>query len=314
MTDLTRAPSLSLLERTRDLATLSEDELKRLAAEAARDRDAETLWALLEAHLTLHGSAGSRVSLHTLAAYRRGLNDLLKAWQGENLLRPKRNAGVLYVRQLEGRLKPASVGVKLAAAKAFYAALRWSGATDTAPFADVRAAVDKTPAWEKRDAYTRTEVHWLERTSESYTLYIVLLGAHAGLRVSEMTALEWEDIDLGSGTLKVVAGKGGKTARVNLSSTLVEALEQVPLERRSGYLLPARSRITVYKRLEAACRVAKVKFKGVHALRHSSGTRLHDETGDLALVADHLRHNSLDTARGYAKVNNAQLKKAVGDW
>ena len=272
MTDLTRAPSLSLLERTRDLATLSEDELKRLAAEAARDRDAGALWALLEAHLTLHGSAGSRVSRHTLEAYRRGLNDLLGAWQGENLLRPRRNAGVLYVRELEGRLKPASVGVKLAAAKAFYAALRWSGATDTAPFADVRAAVDKTPAWEKRDAYTRTEVHWLERTSEGYTLYIVLLGAHAGLRVSEMTALKWEDIDLGSGTLKVVAGKGGKTARVNLSSTLVEALEHVPLEKRSGYLLPARSRIAVYKRLEAACRVAKVRFKGVHALRHSSGT------------------------------------------
>jgi integrase/recombinase XerC len=177
MSDLTRAPSLSLLERTRDLATLSEDELKRLATEAARDRDAEALWALLEAHLTLHGSAGSRVSRHTLEAYRRGLNDLLKAWQGENLLRPRRNAGVLYVRQLEGRLKPASVGVKLAAAKAFYAALRWSGVTDTAPFADVRAAVDKTPSWEKRDAYTRTEVHWLQRTSEGYTLYSATGGA-----------------------------------------------------------------------------------------------------------------------------------------
>ncbi len=114
MTDLTRAPSLSLLERTRDLATMSEPELRRLAAEAARDRDAEALWALTEAHLTLHGSAGSRVSLHTLTAYRRGLNDLLGAWQGENLLRPRRNAGVVYVRELEGRLKPASVGVKLA--------------------------------------------------------------------------------------------------------------------------------------------------------------------------------------------------------
>ncbi len=114
MTDLTRAPSLSLLERTRDLATMSEPELRRLAAEAARDRDAEALWALTEAHLTLHGFAGSRVSLHTLAAYRRGLNDLLGAWQGENLLRPRRNAGVVYVRELEGRLKPASVGVKLA--------------------------------------------------------------------------------------------------------------------------------------------------------------------------------------------------------
>ena len=79
MTDLTRAPTSSLLERTRDLATMSEDELKRLAAEAARDRDAEALWALTEAHLTLHGSAGSRVSRHTLNAYRRGLKDLLKA-------------------------------------------------------------------------------------------------------------------------------------------------------------------------------------------------------------------------------------------
>lgn len=182
MSDLIRAPTLSLLERTRDLATLTEDELKRLAAEAARDRDAQALWALLEAHLTLHGSAGSRVSRHTLEAYRRGLNDLLGAWQGENLLRPRRNAGVLYVRQLEGRLKPASVGVKLAAAKAFYAALRWSGATDTAPFADVRAAVDKTPAWEKRDAYTRTEVHWLERTSEGYTL---IYSAHGSARWTE---------------------------------------------------------------------------------------------------------------------------------
>ena len=241
--------------------------------------------ALLEAHLTLHGFRRFQsIASHPGRVPPRPKTICLKLGRARNLLRPRRNAGVLFVRELEGRLKPASVGVKLAAAKAFYAALRWSGATDTAPFADVRAAVDKTPAWEKRDAYTQTEVHWLERTSESYTLYIVLLGAHAGLRVSEMTALRWEDIDLSSATLKVVAGKGGKTARVNLSSTLVETFEQVPLNKRTGYLLPARSRIAVYKRLEAACRVAKVKFKGVHALRHTSGTRLHDETGDLALV------------------------------
>ena len=238
----------------------------------------------------------------------------MKAWQGENLLRPQKNAGVLYIRELEGRLKPASVGVKLAAAKAFYAALRWSGATDTAPFADVKAAVDKTPAWEKREAYSPAEVHWLIRVSESYTLYIVLLGAHAGLRVSEMTSLKWEDVNLSEGTLKVVSGKGGKTATVNLSNTLVTELERTPLEKRTGYLLPARSRIAVYKRLESACRAARIKFKGVHALRHASGTRLLEDTGDITLTADHLRHSSLDTARGYAKRSNKQLKKAVGDW
>ncbi len=56
----------------------------------------------------------------------------------------------------------------------------------------------------------------------------------------------------------------------------------------------------MYERLEAACKQAGVRFKGVYVLRHASGTRLKEETGDLALVADHLRHSSMDTARGYA--------------
>lgn len=128
------------------------------------------------------------------------------------------------------------------------------------------------------------------------------------------TGLRWDDVDLSAGVLKVVAGKGGKSARVNLTPTLTQALEAVPAEERTGYVLPCRSRQAVYQRLEAACKQARVKFKGVHALRHASGTRLRDETGDLALVADHLRHSSLDTARGYAKANNQRLKKVLGEW
>jgi integrase/recombinase XerC len=293
---------------------MSEDELRRFTAEAARNRDGAALWSLTEAHLTLHGSSGSRVSSHTLDAYHRSVATLLEDRSGENLLRPSRNAGVLWVRELEGRLKPASVRVYLAAAKALYAALRWSGASEAGPFADVKVAVDKTPAWEKREAYTQTEVHWLERCSEGATLLVILLGAHAGLRVSEMTALQWEHVNLGEGVLKVVAGKGGKTARVYLTPTLIEALETTPLNQRTGYVLPCRSRQAVYERLEVACKQARITFKGVHALRHASGTRLRQETGDLALVADHLRHSSLDTARGYAKANNLQLKKALGEW
>ncbi len=266
-----------------------------------RDRDGAALWALTEAHLTLHGSSGSQVSAHTLSAYRHALGMLLEDWSGENLLRPGRTAGVLWVRELEGRtpvkgknvtMTSATVRVYLSAAKALYAALRWSGASEAAPFADVKVTVDKTPSWEKREAYSQTEVHWLERVSEGATLMVVLLGAHAGLRVSEMMALGWDDVNLGEGVLRVVAGKGGKTARVYLTPTLVQALEATPLDRRSGYVLPCRFRQAVYGRLEAACRQARVTFKGVHALRHSS----------------------LDTAGGYAKANNLQLKKALREW
>ena len=322
-TDLVRATGSSLVERTRTVAELSDDDLKRFAVEAARDRDASALWALTEAHLTLNGSAGSRVSGHTLTAYRHALGVLMTDWVGESLLRPKRNAGALWVRTLEARkpvkgkgdtMSAATVRGYVAGAKAFYAALRWSGATDAAPFTDVKVAADKTPAWERREAYTQTEVSWLERHTDGPTLLIVLLGAHAGLRVSEMTALKWDDVDLSGAVLRVVEGKGGKTARVNLTPTLVAALEDAPLEQRVGYVLPCRSQQAVYGRLEVACRQAKVTFKGVHALRHASGTRLRDETGDLALVADHLRHSGLEMARTYAKANNTQLRRALGEW
>jgi len=314
MSDLVPAPAASLLARTRDLATLSEEELRRFAAEAARDRDIEALWALLEAHLTLHGAAGAHVSRHTLTAYRTGLRNLLEAWQGENLLRPRKNAGVLWVRELEGRFKPATVGVKLAAAKAFYAALRWSGATEASPFTDVKPARDKTPAWAKREAYSHVELEWLVRCAEGTNLLIVLLGAHAGLRVSEMTALKWEHVDLLNGVLTVKEGKGKKTGVVALSQTLSHELEAVPTEQRQGFVLPCRSSQSVYERLESLCRRARVRFKGVHALRHSAGTRLQEETGNIVLVADHLRHSSLDTARGYAKSSDSRVKKAVGEW
>lgn len=145
-------------------------------------------------------------------------------------------------------------------------------------------------------------------------MLIVLLGAHAGLRVSEMTALRWEDVDTSGDSLTVREGKGNKTARISLSASLVRALERVPPEERLGHVLPCRSRQAVFERLETLCRRARIACKGVHALRHSAGTRLRAETGDLSLVADHLRHASLDMARSYAKADNTRLKKAVGEW
>ena len=130
------------------------------------------MWQLTEAHLTLHGSAGSRVSSNTLTSYRRYVFELLHTWSGEALLRPSRNAGVLWVRELEAEFEPATVRVKLAAARALYAALRWSGATTFDPFADVKPGHNLTPAWEKRQAYTLNEIEWLTRVAEGYNLHI----------------------------------------------------------------------------------------------------------------------------------------------
>jgi len=50
---------------------------------------------------------------------------------------------------------------------------------------------------------------------------------------------------------------------------------------------------------------------GYHALRHSAGTRLYEATHDLHVTARHLRHASLDTARIYAHLADADYRSAV---
>lgn len=50
------------------------------------------------------------------------------------------------------------------------------------------------PSWGKRKAYSLFELDKLLHASNGATRLIVLLGAHAGLRASEMAELAWEDV------------------------------------------------------------------------------------------------------------------------
>ena len=312
-TEIQRANAQLPIERARTFATMSEDERRRVATEAAHLRDADTLCELLEAHLTLHGGAGGRVSANTLRTYRRGARDLIQAWQHENLLRPSRDAGALWLRELEaGGKKAATVRSKLAAARALYRALRWTGATTATPFADAKPGRDLTPAWAKREPYTADDLERLRAIAEPEDEAFLLLGAHAGLRVSEILALTWEDVDLFGRTLTVRHGKGGKQRRVVLSRSLHEALAKIGPGNHTVLALhdqPAASR-----RMQRLCYQAGVKPRGVHALRHSAGTFLRAAGADIADIADHLGHASLDTARGYAKADPTRLRRFIDAW
>jgi integrase/recombinase XerC len=230
------------LARAEQLHLWGEAALRRYAVEAAGQRDVDKLWRLVEAHLTLHGGSGVGTSKHTLRAYKRGLVELVALWAGESLLRPARDAGALYVQRLragdrepvvelagEGRrgrrpkrgpLAPATVELRLAAARALYDALRWAGATESDPFRDVRAGRDthREEDVASLKVYTEYElVELLGRAEEPEDRVILLLGAHAGLRVSEMLALRWDAVDGQGRELVVRAGKGNKTAVVQLT-------------------------------------------------------------------------------------------------
>lgn len=143
---------------------------------------------------------------------------------------------------------------------------------------------------------------------------ILLLGAHAGLRVSEMLALSWDDVELRAGRLTVRLGKGGTTAGVTMSEelrrNLVARSQDVPQRRRGDSPTPVltlRSRAQVYRRLESLWYeafklhgvVAPEFSKGVHGLRHFAGMHYASQTSDLRKVRDHLRHASMSSTEIY---------------
>lgn len=308
----------SITDRTQTWISLPPGDLKRNAARAARDRDPLELWSLTESWLCTYGKAGARVSPKTLESYEVGVRQVLTAASAINLLEPPRDWGAGYVRTLEDpkrvpkAMSASSVRVRLAAARALWSALRWSGATQSDPFEFVHPAKDPTPAWEKRQPYQQSQLEALLDSAEPRERLILLLGGHAGLRIAESCALLPEDISVEQRQLRVQHGKGGKARTVNLSKRLCEALLEYPMQRGVAILgiAPHGARYA----LRRLCLSAGVPYSATHPLRHASGTRLYSQTKDLETVARHLGHANLETSRVYAKWSDQALKRAVEDW
>ncbi|WP_081845846.1 tyrosine-type recombinase/integrase [Deinococcus marmoris] len=302
-----------IFDRARAWADLNPEERRRRGVEACRDRDAEALWSLTEAYLTLHGASGTGTSPRTLRTYRWAVNRFLDyaGHQAVNLLRATSADGVRFVRATEAEgLSASSTRVQLAGVRLLYSALRWAEVTQAAPFSDVKPVRDKTAAWEKRQPYTHEEVQTLMGAADARTRALLLLCAHGGLRISEALALRWDDVDLAARELTVRQGKGGKTRRVVLGESLVAALK-VLLE---DDLVIGGSYAAAVERLRRLCVRTGVAYRGHHALRHYAGTRLTREGASLDDVARHLGHSALETARIYAKWSDEGLRQRMAGW
>lgn len=309
-------------------ARLSPEARRVQAVRAANERDGERLWELTHYVLATRGRKRAGMSEHTRSAYRRGVLDLVDAWQDENLVRPSADAGAIWLIRLEteaiertvdGRLErgpraPATVAVKLSAGKALYRALRHVGATDADPFRDLTAPVDGAAPEDKREAYPPQDVAALLHHADRQDAAFVHLCATGGLRNSEATALTWGQVDTREGLLRRVVGKGGRIRDVPAADALLDALERLrpddaaASDRVLGFGA-GRARV----RLKNLCARAGVRYEGreVHGLRHTAGTEVARRHG-IDAAADLLRHANLQTTRRYAKRSRSE-RRAIAD-
>ena len=307
------------LAAARALAGLSDEELRRHAVRAARDKDADALWALTTACLASDGSAGIRASRHTLRSYRTGVEVVVAfardhAW---NLARPGRREPALFVAALSASgLKPATIQSRVAAARALYRALRWAGATDADPFADVKRPRDRTRGVVKNPPYRAEFAQAMADAAPVDVRVLILLLAHAGLRIAEALNVRWEDVDLTRRRLLVTRGKGDKARFVPLSAKTRDALEDLRVERglpRAGFVFTFRAYSTAYEKLRRVARGLgrEGEFRGFHAGRKLAGTRLYLQVRDFTRVAAFLGHEQVDTTRRYVELPEDDLHDVV---
>jgi site-specific recombinase XerD len=149
-------------------------------------------------------------------------------------------------------------------------------------------------------------------------LVIVALLLYTGIRREETSRLDWADVDLESGKLRVL-GKFSKERELPIHPDLLLILRAW----RSGMNGPAavfpsrwgyRDRISKHTVWEDVGEVAEVAgLKGVtpHVLRHTFATELLDSGADIRQVQELLGHRSLSTTQIYTQVRPGRLKPVV---
>ena len=267
----------------------------------------------------------SSLSLNTVAAYRRDVDDFVTWAERARLVGPtdvdhlvlRRYLAFLSTRRLAKR----SIARKAAALRRYFAWLTRTGALPTDPSRRLSA-----PRGEGRLPHVL-------KNEELETLFadggpddgpvglrdraVVELLYGSGLRVGELCGLRPADVDLARGQL-LVWGKGAKQRQLPMSEASVDAVgawsaaglpamtgpdtpADVMFVNRRGHRLTPRDVRRILDRRAASP-------THPHALRHTFATHLLDGGADLRAVQELLGHEDLATTQLYTHVSKERLR------
>jgi integrase/recombinase XerC len=275
--------------------------------------------------------AEKNASPYTVRNYRDDLLDFLyflKKQKIDPLNETKLDRHVLrdYLSELVSRgIVKTSIARKLSAIRSFYRYLLREKIITKNPIEQV-----SSPKLDKRlpSFLTLEEVERLLNAPDLSTplgqrdrALLELLYA-SGLRVSELTGLTLEQIDLESNKIRVL-GKGSKERMVLMGQPAAAALKsylsqgrpellgqkrsQALFLSRSGRRLPARG---VQRMLENYAKKAGIgKRVHPHMLRHTFATHMLDGGADLRVVQELLGHARLTSTQIYTHVTKGQARK-----
>lgn len=264
---------------------------------------------------------------NSIKAYKRDLVrylDYLKKKSINSLEEVDHSFITSYLDYLKKRnLSSASIARAVASLKTFHKFLVREGFTKSYPAADV--SFPKKP---KRLPYVLSvsQIELLLKQPEGETptclrdkaMLEVLYGG--GLRVSELTSLEADDVDFKAGYLRCL-GKGSKERVIPLGNYALTALKDYLAKRGeltrktqcTTLFVNARgrklSRQGAWKIIKKYVKKAKLEGVYPHSLRHSFATHMLQGGADLRAVQEMLGHAYVSTTQIYTQVNRESLKE-----
>lgn len=269
-----------------------------------------------------HLAVERRMSAHTLDAYRRDLFALREWTVGQSRDLPALSSDDLraFIAGEHRRgLAPKSLQRRLSACRSFYRWLLKLGRIAASPADAIRApkSVRKLPQVLDVD-----EAMQLVEVSTDAPLGVrdralLELFYSSGLRLSEVCALKWGDLDFAQG-LVTVLGKGSKQRVVPVGSHARKALQELRAEsggQQIDFVFPGRggrqitSRAIQLRMKRLAMQRGVFKRVHPHLLRHSFASHMLESSGDLRGVQELLGHADIATTQIYTHLDFQHLAK-----
>lgn len=268
----------------------------------------------------------------TIEEYRATIQELQKWYEGSNA-KPFDPENVTshdlhdWIRHMQTvqKLAPSTINKRIAAVKTYWHFLIQTKRVQLNPTQPIRvkrvSALWQTPRWLSRKEQSKF-LHQVKKEKNPWkrarNLAMIQMMLQAGLRISEVSSLDLEDIDQTRKTIIVRSGKGGKSRIALMNPDLARALEEwIALRGEEPgplFLSERNTRLTrqgVHHLVRKYLDEVGLVHASAHSLRHSFCRNLIDAGQPLQVVAQLAGHESLETTRRYITPSERDLRKAV---
>ncbi len=258
-------------------------------------------------------AAEKGASPHTLRAYGTELEGLAASVAPRDLL--VANISDLRRWLATGARAPSSLARRISSLRSFYRWCQREGLIEASPADRLRAPRVSLPLPRVLEVDEASRVVEAPLLPRDRALLEIAYGA--GLRVSELVALDIDDLELAEGTVRVRHGKGDKERVVPLGQGAIDAVRALLASRgtapgplfvnKRGQRLGVRSAWDIVRQGGDAADAPDVH---PHALRHSFATHLVANGADIRAVQELLGHASLSTTQRYTHLDLDSLRAA----